>query len=113
MTRENLYFWLGAEAEPKNRITCRDVQATVSAYYQVPLTMMTGRNKAKDAVIPRQMAMYLARQVTGQSFPELGRRFGDRDHTTIMHGFHASAHRIKHNPEYTRDAIKLMERLVG
>ncbi len=47
---------------------------------------MMGPKRARNVARPRQIAMYLSKQLTSRSLPEIGRRFGGRDHTTIMHG---------------------------
>lgn len=67
--------------------TCRieDVIGAVCNHYDVSKTDMLSARRDRKIVIPRQVAMYVARTFTLRSLPEIGRRFGGRDHTTVMH----------------------------
>jgi chromosomal replication initiator protein len=58
----------------------------VAEHYNVRLSDLIGPKRVRTIARPRQIAMYLAKQLTPRSLPEIGRRFGGRDHTTIMHG---------------------------
>jgi chromosomal replication initiator protein len=62
-----------------------DIQRKVAAYYRLPLIEMTSARRSRDVARPRQIAMYLSRQLTLRSLPDIGRRFGGRDHTTVIH----------------------------
>ncbi|MGE5540977.1 MAG: helix-turn-helix domain-containing protein [Bacillota bacterium] len=67
------------------RITVKEIQDLVIGHYQLASDdMITDRRKRK-ITRPRQLAMWLARQFTNQSLPTIGRRFGGRDHTTVLH----------------------------
>ncbi|HAQ46692.1 MAG TPA: chromosomal replication initiator protein DnaA, partial [Rhodobacter sp.] len=55
-------------------------------HYSIRLSDMIGPKRLRTIARPRQVAMYLAKQLTPRSLPEIGRRFGGRDHTTIIHG---------------------------
>lgn len=63
------------------------IQETVCRHYGVTRVDMLSARRTWDIVRPRQVAMYLARVLTTRSMPEIGRRFGDRDHTTALHAF--------------------------
>lgn len=65
--------------------TIWSIQRAVSAYYRLQPADMTSACRAREVVRPRQVAMYLSRKLSNRSFPEIGRRFGNRDHTTVMH----------------------------
>ncbi len=67
------------------RITSKSIKETVSKYYGVPIDDMTGKKKTKSIAHARQVAMYLCRNLTDMSLPLIGREFGGRDHTTVMH----------------------------
>ena len=69
----------------KKVITLEDVQEVVARRYQVKVSELKSKRRTKTVVYPRQIAMYLSRELTGASFPEIGREFGGKDHTTIMH----------------------------
>jgi chromosomal replication initiator protein len=62
-----------------------DIQRVVAAHFNIPASEMTSDRKARRISRPRQVAMYFARELTHHSFPSIGRMFGHRDHTTVMH----------------------------
>ncbi len=68
------------------KITVEEIQRRVAEHYNVRLSDLIGPKRVRNIARPRQIAMYLAKQLTPRSLPEIGRRFGGRDHTTIMHG---------------------------
>ncbi len=68
------------------KITIEEIQRKVAEHYNIRLSDMIGPRRMRTIARPRQMAMYLAKQLTSRSLPEIGRRFGGRDHTTVMHG---------------------------
>ena len=70
----------------ERKITVEEIQRRVSDYYNILLSDMIGPKRLRSYARPRQVAMYLAKQLTSRSLPEIGRRFGGRDHTTVMHG---------------------------
>jgi len=66
-------------------ISIDDIQKRVSAHYGVRVAEMFSARRARNIARPRQVAMYLAKTLTSLSYPEIGRQFGGRDHTTVMH----------------------------
>jgi chromosomal replication initiator protein len=68
------------------KVTIEEIQRKVSEHYNIRLADMIGPKRVRTIARPRQVAMYLAKSMTTRSLPEIGRRFGGRDHTTIMHG---------------------------
>ncbi len=70
----------------ERKITVEEIQRRVSEHYNIRLSDMIGPKRVRNFARPRQVAMYLAKQLTSRSLPEIGRRFGGRDHTTVMHG---------------------------
>ena len=68
------------------KVTVEEIQRKVSEHYNIRLSDMIGPKRLRTYARPRQIAMYLAKQMTSRSLPEIGRRFGGRDHTTVMHG---------------------------
>ena len=66
-------------------ITVDKIQNTVSNYFNIPLTEMLSQRRSRPLARPRQVAMYLAKKMTTRSLPEIGRRFANRDHTTVIH----------------------------
>jgi chromosomal replication initiator protein len=68
------------------KITVEEIQRRVSEHYNIRLSDLIGRKRLRTFARPRQIAMYLSKQLTSRSLPEIGRRFGGRDHTTVIHG---------------------------
>lgn len=68
------------------KITVEEIQRKVSEHYNIRLSDMIGPKRVRAYARPRQIAMWLCKQMTSRSLPEIGRRFGGRDHTTVMHG---------------------------
>ena len=71
--------------EKKKIIALDDIEEIVATRFHVKVSEMKSRRRSKTLVYPRQIAMYLCRQLTDASFPEIGRHFGGKDHTTIIH----------------------------
>ena len=69
----------------ERRITIEDIQKRVAEHYGLRMADMLSARRARAVARPRQVAMYLAKQLTPRSLPEIGRKFGGRDHTTVMH----------------------------
>jgi chromosomal replication initiator protein len=67
------------------RVTIEEIQKQVSSHFNVRISDMHSARRARSVARPRQVAMYLAKQLTSRSLPEIGRKFGGRDHTTVMH----------------------------
>jgi chromosomal replication initiator protein len=67
------------------RVSIEDIQRKVADHYNIRFADMASPRRARAVARPRQIAMYLAKQLTTRSLPEIGRRFGGRDHTTVMH----------------------------
>lgn len=83
MTQECLTDILRAS---DRKVTVEEIQRKVAEHYNIRLSDLVGPKRVRTLARPRQIAMYLAKQMTSRSLPEIGRRFGGRDHTTIMHG---------------------------
>ncbi|HET8728605.1 MAG TPA: chromosomal replication initiator protein DnaA, partial [Alphaproteobacteria bacterium] len=81
-TQELLYDLLRAS---DRRVTIDEIQKKVAEHYNIKIADMHSARRARAVARPRQVAMYLAKQLTARSLPEIGRKFGGRDHTTVMH----------------------------
>ena len=66
-------------------ITVDKIQNTVADFFNIPLSEMLSQRRSRPLARPRQIAMYLAKKLTTRSLPEIGRRFANRDHTTVIH----------------------------
>ena len=74
-----------ADFNSDRRVTIEEIQKRVAEHYSIRLADMHSPRRARLVARPRQVAMYLAKQLTSRSLPEIGRKFGGRDHTTVMH----------------------------
>jgi chromosomal replication initiator protein len=66
-------------------VTAENIQRTVADYYKLKLSDLLSKRRSRSVARPRQVAMYLAKQLTTRSLPEIGEAFGGRDHTTVLH----------------------------
>jgi len=82
MTQEVLQDLLRANVR---RVTIDEIQRRVADYFNIRLSDLLSSRRARQVARPRQVAMYLAKQLTAKSLPDIGRQFGGRDHTTVMH----------------------------
>ena len=69
----------------RRRITIDEIQRTVCQFYRIDRSEMSSKRRARAVVRPRQVAMYLSKVLTPRSYPEIGRKFGGRDHSTVIH----------------------------
>jgi chromosomal replication initiator protein len=71
--------------EKRRELTVEEIQKLVANHYSIKLSDLKSAKRMKALVLPRQIAMYLSRQLTSCSYPEIGERFGGKDHSTIIH----------------------------
>jgi len=90
---------LGAAVDPAPRISIDRVQRAVAAEYGVTRLDLISSRRTADIVRPRQVAIYLAREMTPRSLPEIARRFGGRDHTTALHAHRKIGGLVAADPE--------------
>jgi chromosomal replication initiator protein len=95
----------------ERKVTIEEIQRKVAEHYNVRLSDMIGPKRMRVIARPRQVAMYLAKQMTTRSLPEIGRRFGGRDHTTIMHGVR-KVEELKAQDSQLAEDIDLLRRLL-
>ena len=81
--------------ESEKVISCDFIKETVSKYFSINKEELVGSKRSNDIAFPRQIAMYLCREVAGMSFPQIGTEFGNRDHSTVMHGYNKISKEIK------------------
>ena len=89
------------------------IQGEVCRYYQVTLDELTGDKRTRRIVGPRQVAMYLSRELTDASLPAIGRAFGGRDHTTVMYAVQKVADQMAGEGEVLTAVQALTGRLTG
>lgn len=93
----------------QRRISIDEIQTRVSDHYRIRKAEMTSARRAREVARPRQVAMYLSKQLTPRSLPEIGRRFGGRDHTTVIHAVRQIEKLRAQDPELDSD-IRLLTR---
>ena len=93
------------------RLTIEEIQRKVAEHYNIRLADMIGPKRVRNIARPRQVAMYLSKQLTLRSLPEIGRRFGGRDHTTIMHGVRRIEELMATDSQLSDD-LQLLKRLL-
>jgi chromosomal replication initiator protein len=101
---------LVAQREPR-RPRIEDIQKAVANHFSVSRSDLTSARRTSNVVRPRQIAMYLAKTLTPRSLPEIGRRFGGRDHTTVLHAVRKVASLIDQD-RGTRDTVELLRRVL-
>jgi chromosomal replication initiator protein len=96
--------------EPR-RVRIEDIQRVVSRHYNVSKADLLSARRTRTIVRPRQIAMYLAKVLTPRSLPEIGRRFGGRDHTTVLHAVRKIEGMIEADT-VLKDEIELLKRMI-
>ncbi len=92
-------------------ITVPIIQDTVATYFDVTVSDLNGKKRNKEIVVPRQIAMYLARELTQDSLPQIGRTFGGKDHTTVMHSTEKIEKQIAEDEQLQRQVGEIREKL--
>lgn len=92
-------------------LTVAQIIQAVSKFYHMDPEIITGRGRSKDVAAARQMAMYLSREETGASLPQIGDAIGGRDHTTIMHGWEKISSKIEQDDKLRREMLSIREML--
>ena len=93
------------------RVTIEEIQKRVAEHFSMRLTDMSSARRARAVARPRQVAMYLAKQLTQRSLPEIGRRFGNRDHTTVMHAVSRVGELMSRDAGFAED-VELLRRML-
>ena len=88
-----------------------DILSVVSKYFGVTLERMASKDRSKDVVLPRQVAMYLMREEGGISLPKIGQELGGRDHTTVMYACDKVADMIESDDKVRRQVLQIKEQL--
>ncbi len=97
--------------EPK-RVRIEDIQRIVARHYNVSKQELVSNRRTRVIVKPRQIAMYLSKTLTPRSFPEIGRRFGGRDHTTVLHAVRKIEDLISKDTKLSHE-LELLKRLIN
>jgi len=107
-TQEVLHDLLRAS---DRRITIEEIQKKVAEHFTIKLAEMSSARRSRQVARPRQIAMYLAKQLTSRSLPEIGRKFGGRDHTTVMHAV-KKVEELKECDQNFAEDVELLRRML-
>jgi chromosomal replication initiator protein len=95
--------------QEKERIVSTDlIQKIVAEYFGLQISDMKIKRRINAIAFPRQIAMYLVRELTDLSLPEIGKGFGGRDHTTVLHAYNKIKKRVEKDPEFKKTAQELI-----
>jgi chromosomal replication initiator protein len=108
---DELLAHLVGSGEPR-RVRIEDIQRIVARHYNVSRQELVSNRRTRVIVKPRQIAMYLSKTLTPRSFPEIGRRFGGRDHTTVLHAVRKIEELISGDTKLSHE-IELLKRLIN
>jgi chromosomal replication initiator protein len=97
--------------EPR-RIKIEDILRIISRHFGVSKGDLLSQRRHRSVVWPRQVGMYLAKQLTARSLPEIGRRFGNRDHTTVLHAIRKIEGELVDNPRL-KDELEELKKLLS
>lgn len=98
---------------PERRITVDEIQKTVAEHFNLKQADLLSERRTRSVARPRQIAMYLCKQHTTRSYPDIGRRFGGRDHTTVLHGVRKIEELMPQDDQIARDVEALTRKLRG
>ena len=107
-TQEVLHDLLRAN---DRRVTIEEIQKRVAEHFNIRVSDMHSARRARSVARPRQVAMYLAKQLTSRSLPEIGRKFGGRDHTTVMHAVRKVDELRERDASFAED-VELLRRML-
>lgn len=106
----NLQLWLADFLKAHDRrVTVEEIKTKVAAFYGCKVTDLESESRTREIVRPRQVAMFLSRQLTTRSLPDIAHRFKKKDHTTVMHAVRQIERRRDADPEFaqTLEALRL------
>ncbi len=94
------------------KLTIEDIQTKVAEHFNVRVSDMHSARRARNVARPRQVAMYLSKILTSRSLPDIGRSFGGRDHTTVMHAVKTIEELVKDDKAFADD-VEMLKRVLG
>ncbi|MCX7273422.1 MAG: chromosomal replication initiator protein DnaA [Burkholderiales bacterium] len=97
----------------RRQISVEFIQKTVADFFKMKVAEMYGKRRHAHIVLPRQIAMYLAKELTQKSLPEIGEAFGGRDHTTVLHAMRKIAEQRQHDADLNHQIHVLEQTLRG
>ncbi|HJE27478.1 chromosomal replication initiator protein DnaA [Limosilactobacillus pontis] len=101
----------GLRQKQQTTISIAEIQKQVASFYNITQSDILGKKRVKQIVVPRQIAMYLSRELTDFSLPKIGNEFGGKDHTTVLHAIDKIEAALKKDTDLQKDINNLKERL--
>ena len=105
-------LYSGSGSDTTGSCSASEIRAAVCEHFGLQASDLLSSSRSTRVAWPRQLAMYLAREITGQSLPAIGREFGGRDHTTVLHACRRTAARLQDDRE-AREAVDKLRRALG
>lgn len=99
--------------QKKKIVTVEEIQRNIAAFYSTKVSDIKSKKKNKAFIKPRHTAMFLTRQLTSLSLPEIGRHFGGRDHSTVLHAIQKVENMAKNDPDFQNTLDRLVKELEG
>ncbi len=99
--------------EQNRQISIESIQKTVANHFNIKISELKSSKRLKTLVLPRQIAMYISRKMTSSSFPEIGNRFGGKDHSTIIHAMKKIEQKMEEDVQLKNTIERLMENMRG
>ncbi|EST89153.1 chromosomal replication initiator protein DnaA [Vagococcus lutrae] len=96
---------------PHQQLSILAIQEAVCAYYHIDLKDLKGKRRVKKIVLPRQIAMYLSREMTDNSLPKIGAEFGGKDHTTVIHSHEKIQQLLEHDTTVQKEINDIKNQL--
>jgi len=100
-------------SQTRKEVTPQLIMQTVADYYSITVNDLIRQTRRREITVPRQIAMYLTRDMTNLSLPQIGQVFGNRDHTTVLHGCEKIAATIKDSASGMESVINDIKNLIS
>ena len=91
------------------QVSILQIQEEVAKYYHIHVNDLKGKKRVKGIVVPRQIAMYLSRELTDSSLPKIGGEFGGKDHTTVIHAHEKIQHLVETDPTIKNEIAEIKQ----
>src|SRR5207237_3483999 len=105
MAQETLHDILGPG---EKAITIEMIQKAIADHFKMRVQELKSKNNSKSVAMPRQICMYLCKKLTDASIPQIGREFGDKHHTTVLHSITKIAQMMQHDRELSKQIQSFM-----
>jgi chromosomal replication initiator protein len=100
-----------SDSDKPDGITMDKIEKTVAMHYRLSIEELKSKNNSRQVAVPRQVAMYLCKRLTKHSFPEIGREFGGKHHTTVIHSCEKIDSLIQEDKNFHRVVSELIDNL--